>query len=144
MKKAIVLLLALASLPFLACADDKPIDKSELPAQALKFIGTHFADSKISFASVDRDLFDKTYDVLFSDGVTLSFDKRGEWKDVDCKKARVPEAIIPDAIRQHVTDNHSANFVREIGRGKHGWEVSLDNGFELKFDPKFRLVEVDD
>jgi hypothetical protein len=89
-------------------------------------------------------LFDRTYEVILADGGSVEFDGDGQWRDIDCKRGRVPQAVIPEAIRDHIAADHSANFVREINRDRRDWEISLDNGLELKFDRRFRLVEYDD
>ena len=40
--------------------------------------------------------------------------------------------------------NFAGRKIVSIDRDKRGYEVKLDNGLDLKFDPKFRLVEIDD
>ncbi len=144
MKRTLLTLLAAAVMvPLTACAD-KIIDVSKLPRPAQNFIREHFSDAKISIVSVDPDPTEKTYEVLFTDGRSIEFDRRGEWKSVDCERTPVPAGIIPGPIRDHVAANHPDNFVDEISRDWRGYEVSLNNGPELDFNTEFVLVRYDD
>lgn len=144
MKKWILLLgVLLISLP--GWCDDRPIDASALPRPAREFIARHFADARLILATVDRDIMEQTqYEVTFSDGRTVQFDARGEWSEVDCQRSRVPEAIIPQALRDYMAANYPDRFVREISRDKRSYDLSLDRGLELEFDTRFRLVDFDD
>ncbi len=141
MKKLLVLLAL--TFPFVACAD-KPVELNRLPAPARTFIDKHFADAKVSLATVDKDLFETTYDVTFTDGRNVEFNGKGEWKDVDCKRSPLPEGIVPEAIARYIETNYPDNFACDINRDRRDWEVSLNNGLDLKFDTAFRLIEVDD
>ncbi len=140
--KKLFILLALA-VPVMACAE-KPITVEQLPAPARTFISEYFAEAKVSLVTVDKDVFNTDYEVVFADGSRVEFDKKGEWTDVDCGRNRLPEGIVPEAIVRYIANNHPSNFAREISRDRHDWEVSLSNGLDLKFDTAFRLIEIDD
>lgn len=144
MKKLLLLLAILAVSCQKASSDDRPITPEELPQAARVFIDLHFAAAQMLLASVDKDFTDTHYDVVLADGISLEFDRKGEWTDVDCGRGRVPEAIVPEAIRTQLAAHYSTHFVREISRNRRGYELSLSNGLELKYDNSFRLVEVDD
>lgn len=144
--KKIMSTFALLVLAFgVACANvDRPIKAEQLPAAALEFIKTHFAKSTISFAKIDDELIYKEYEVLLSDGTKIEFNGEGEWKDIDCKYGEVPAAIIPKQISDYVAKNYpDARFV-QIDRDRRGYDVSLSNRLELKFDKEFNLVDIDD
>ncbi len=144
MKKLLLsLTIVIASLQMASCKD-RPIDLSQLPQAAREFIGEHFVDASVLLASVDKELFDTHYNAVFAEGFSVEFDRKGMWRDVDCGRGRVPEAIIPEAIRSQLNASHPAGFVREISRDKRGYELTLNNGLELKFNKLFRLVEIDD
>ena len=139
----IVLFLALSvSLPLLA-GDDRPITVERLPGQARAFITAHFADTPISLATMDKEFFDTTYEVFFTDGGKVEFDKNGNWKEIDCKYGRVPEAAVPENIRTYLAANQPGRSVKEIDRDRYDYELKLDNGLELKFDLRFRLIGYD-
>lgn len=147
MKKRIMLLAAAALVGFSApvFADvDRPIEVSQLPASAQKFLADHFAGVEVSFAKVDAGLFDKDYKVIFVDGSKVEFDKNGAWTDVDCKFSQVPAGIVPQPIANYLAEHRPDRTVRSIDRDRRDYEVKLDNGLELKFDLQFRLIDIDD
>lgn len=124
-------------------ADDRPIAVTELPAAARQFLSTHFADAKVAYATVDGRLFDKDYEVAFTDGGKVEFDRNGEWKEVDVRTGSLPAAVIPQPIRQHLTRNYPDTQVQQIERDRRGYEVKLRNGLELEFNNDFALVKID-
>ena len=138
MKKLMMILAGAALLATSAPAfagNDRPIAVGELPAVSQEFIKTHFAGVEVSFSKVDEELFDKDSKVEFA--------KNGEWKDVECKYGEVPAAIVPQQIRDYVTKNYPKNKIVAIDRDRRDYEVELDNGLDLKFDLKFRLIDID-
>ena len=147
MKKVRMLL---ASLSLLAAAapvfasDERPIDVSELPARARQFIETHFADAKVSYATVDGQLLDKEYEVVFTDGRKVEFAKNGEWEQVDAKRGSFPMSVLPQSIHTYLRQNHPDTPVSKIDRDRRGYEVELRNGLELDFDRNGRLLKIDD
>lgn len=144
MKKLFALFLGLFAVYSLVTADnDKPIRVSELPTKAQLFLTTHFKDKKVALAKVENDLLDKTYDVVFTDGEKLEFDKAGEWKEVECKTSGVPASIVPAAILQYVKEHYDGQRILSIERDRKDTEIRLSNGLEIKFDKKNRVIDID-
>ena len=146
MKKSIFILALLSftvAMPKVFADNDRIISVEQLPAQARNFVATHFGDVKISHVKMDTDFFDRTYDVFFSNGNKVEFDKKGLWKDVDCKFTEVPVNIIPVKIRTYVTNNYPNEKILEIDRDRRDYEVKLNNGLKLKFDLKYNLIDID-
>ncbi len=135
--------LLVAAVPVFA-SDERPIDVSALPASARQFIETHFADAKVSYATVEGRVFDKDYEVVFTDGRKVEFDKNGEWEQVDAKRGQFPMAVLPQSIRTYLRQNHPDTPVSKIDRDRRGYEVELRSGLELDFDRNGRLVKIDD
>lgn len=128
-----------------ACADnDKPITVTQLPQTAQQFIKTHFPKEKVAFAKLERDFLETTYEVLFTNSTKVEFYKDGEWKEVDCKYSTVPAKIVPAQIAQYVAQNYPDAQVVQIDRDRRDYEVKLTNGWELTFDLKFNLIDIDD
>lgn len=147
MKKITMILAGIALLATTAPAfagTDRPIAVGELPATAQEFIKANFAGVEVSFSKVDEGVFDKDYKVVFVNGAKVEFAKNGEWKDVDCKYGEVPAAIVPQQIRDYVAKNYPGRKITSIDRDRRDFEVELDNGLDLKFDLKFRLIDIDD
>lgn len=144
MKKLLFLLVCLFALQTVARADDdKPIQINQMPQQAQLFIKKYFADSKVALAKMESDLLNKSYDVIFTDGNKVEFDKKGNWKEVDCKYSSVPAAIIPETIQKYIKTNYPDTKVVKMERDKKEYEVKLTNRTELKFDMDFNLLDID-
>ena len=145
MKKIITIALAVFSLSILtANADnDRLTTKENLPQKAQKFININFKDSKITYVKDERDFLERTYEVLFTNGTKVEFDRNGEWKEVDCRKSSVPIAILPAQILKYVNDNYPDVKVIQIERDRIDYEVKLSNRLELTFDKKFNIIDID-
>lgn len=144
MKKLILLFACLFTLHVAVQADnDKPIQVNQLPQQAQQFIKQHFASKPIAMAKVETDLFYKSYDVIFTNGNKVEFDKKGQWTEVNCKYDAVPLKIIPTAILKYVTANYPKTKITKIERDSKDYEVKLSSGIELTFDTKFNLIDID-
>jgi hypothetical protein len=146
MKKIIVIALAVFSFGILtAKADnDRLIVKENLPQKAQQFIDSHFKGAKITYVKDERDFLERTFEVLFADGTKVEFDRSGEWKEVDCRRASVPAAIVPAQITQYVNSNYPNVNIQQIERDRVDYELRLSNRLELTFDTKFNIIDIDD
>lgn len=124
--------------------NDKVISKNQLPAQAQSFLNENFAGSGISYAKLETDFFERSYEVMLSDGTKLEFTNKGNWKEVDCRYSEVPEAIIPAPVKKYISDNYEGSKVLKIERDSRGYDVKLSNRLELKFNKDFEIVDIDD
>lgn len=145
MKKMLFLFVSLFVMNLAVFADnDKPIQVTEMPKAAQQFINSHFANQSVALAKIETEFLDKTYDVIFTNGDQVEFDKKGKWIKVDCKHTQVPSEIVPVAIQQYVAKNYPDAKVLKIElTDRKGYDVDLSNGFEIEFDKKMRVVEID-
>ncbi|GAE84368.1 PepSY-like domain-containing protein [Bacteroides reticulotermitis] len=144
MKKLMLVLVSLFTLQTVAMADnDKPIQVGQMPQQAQIFIKKHFANNKVALAKMENDFFNKSYEVIFTDGNKVEFDKKGNWTEIDCKHGVVPTAAIPENIQKYVTTHYPDVKILKLERDKKEYEVKLSNRLELKFDSKFNLIHID-
>ena len=124
--------------------NDKPIQVSEMPKIAQEFIKKHFASKSVALAKVDTEFMDKNYDVIFTSGEKVEFDKKGNWTKVDCEHSQVPEAIIPVAIQKYVSQHYPDAKVVKIELTDHkGYDIDLSNGIDIEFDKKMRVRDID-
>lgn len=145
MKKIILSAIVLCTLQLSASAEDKPIEVSALPKQAQTFVSTHFKDSKVALATIDKELIGSTtYEVKFINGNQVEFDANGKWTDVECKATSVPSTIIPEKIATFVNQKHSEAKILKIERDRLGYDLEITGGVELKFDNKGTFVRYDD
>ena len=124
--------------------NDKPIQVTDMPKAAQQFIKNHFPNQSVAMAKMEKEFMDKNYDVVFTDGSKLEFDKKGHWTKVDCGRQEVPQAVVPVAIRKYVSQNYPDAKVQAIElTDRKGYEVELSNGFEIKFDKRMNVIDID-
>lgn len=145
MKASQKILIGLFSLlATVACADnDRPVAITSLPQPAQQFVAQHFGDRTVALAKEDTDILKKSYDVIFTDGCSVEFDGRVDWKEVDCKFSEVPAAVVPVPIQEYVKTNYPDVRILKIERDRREYEVKLSNRVELTFDRWFALVDID-
>lgn len=145
MKKITFLFVCLFALNLTVWAgNDKPIQVTEMPKSAQQFIKNHFANQSIAMAKVETEFMDKNYDVIFTNGDKVEFDKKGKWTKVDCEHSQVPQAIIPMAIQHYVAKNYpEAKVVKIEVTDRKGYDVDLSNGFDIEFDKKMNVRDID-
>lgn len=124
--------------------NDKPIQISEMPKVAQQFIQKHFANQTVAVAKVETEFMDKNYDVIFTNGDKVEFNKKGQWTNVDCKHTQVPVEVVPVAIQKYVSQHYpDAKVVKIEVTDRKGYEVDLNNGFDIEFDKKMNVIEID-
>lgn len=142
MKKSILMVLVLVlTMSMAMMADnDRVISFDQLPAQAQTLLKTHFAEKVPLIVTVDWD----DYTVMYKSGEKLEFDKKGNWKKINCKSSAVPTVLIPEQIKASVKQAFPGASVIKIDRDRRGYDVKLNNGMELEFNKKFQMVDIDD
>ena len=146
MKKLLFLLFGLFLIQGTIKADnDKLIQYKELPQQAQAFVKQHFDETAVALVKMETDFFDKSYEIIFSNGDKLEFDKNGDWKEVDCRYTALPTSIIPTQIKNYVSKNYPDIKIIKIEKKRRGdIEVDLSNRLELTFDSNYNLTDIDD
>ena len=145
MKKLVMMLVCMFAVHTMVMADnDKPIEVSQLPAKAQTFIKTYFNDHKVAMAKLESGMFYKSYDVVFTNGEKVEFDKSGELKEVRCRQSEVPAQIVPEAIRNYVKTNYPDARILQIEYDDNEYEIKLSNRWEITFDSKMRVIDIDD
>ena len=145
MRKWILMLMCVLGVQTMVWADnDKPIQIGQLPTKAQTFITTYFKNHKVALAKMESGLFYKSYGVIFTTGEKLEFDKSGDWTEIQCKASEVPAQAIPAEIRSYVVSTYPDAKILEIERDSKEYEIKLSNGWEITFDSKFRVIDIDD
>ncbi|WP_303012390.1 PepSY-like domain-containing protein [uncultured Bacteroides sp.] len=143
MKKLILLLACVFSFQLAMADNDVPITFEQLPAKAQTFIKQNFPDIKVAFAKMEKEWFDSSYDVIFINGDKLEFDKNGEWKEMKCKRMGVPEKAVPAQILKFVKENYPDAKILRLEKDRYEYEVKLSNFWEITFDLKFNVIDLD-
>lgn len=120
--------------------NDRVITFEQLPAQAQAMLKQHFADKVPLIVSVDWD----DYKVMYQSGERVEFDKKGNWKELDCRVSAVPTALIPEPIKVSVKTTFPGAVIIKLDRDRRGYDVKLNNGMELEFNKNFQVIDIDD
>ena len=126
-----------------ANAQKTVIKKEALPANAQAFLKTHFGSKKPSYILEGKEILSTEYKVQYDNKIEIEFDKKGNWKEVDGKSAKIPSSIIPKKIASYVKDNFRKEKITKIEIGTSGYETKLTNGLELKFSLKGDFTKID-
>ena len=121
--------------------EKKAIDFSALPQTAQDFVNQYFSAKEVSTVFYDSD--DREYEVRFSDGSKIEFDKKGSWEEIK-DRDNVPAAVIPQPINDFLAAHHKNAKVLKISHDRKGYEVELLGDIELKFNKKGKFQRYDD
>lgn len=144
MKKVFIAIACLFTLVTNACADNyQPISQTQLPEKAQTFLSTYFPEAKISLVRKEVDVMELTYDVIFTDGSKVEFDRKGNWTEVDCLTHTLPAGIVPEAINKVVNTHYPGAEATKIERDHREIDVKLNNRVELTFNKHMQLIDID-
>jgi hypothetical protein len=145
MKKMIFAVLFAACSILNACATkDKVITFDQLPASAQATVLQYFTAADIAYVTLDQEILGKQYEVRFNDGKTMEFEKDGSLRSVDYKLEQVPDALVPEQVRQQVAASFPQAFIVEWGKDDWGWKAELNNKLDVKFNSKLEMIGIDD
>ena len=116
-----------------ADGDEVPVRMHELPDAARTLVDKYFRDIEVTSAMMEKGMA-PSYEVKLADGTKT---------DVERPNGVVPDGLVPQPILKFVAANYPGRHVRGVERDGRNHEITLDNGLELKFNRKFRLVETD-
>ena len=141
MKKYLFLMVALLTMSFNAKADhNQVITYNQLPEAAQTLLKQYFAGKVPLIVTMDWD----DYNIVYESGEKVEFDKQGNWKEIDCKVSRVPSELIPEQIKSHIKATFPGATILKLDRNRRGYEVKLNNGLEVEYNPSFQVVDIDD
>lgn len=141
---SIVALICLITFQIQAFADnDKPISVTQLPVAAQQMIKKHFKNKKVALAKMETGLLDKSYEVVFTNGEKLEFDRKGNWTEIECKLSAVPAGVVPVKIANHIKANYPGSKVLKLEKDNNEYDVKLSNNIEITFNKNFQVTDID-
>ncbi len=137
MKKIILLVLGMFFFSGIIHAEnDKPIKVEQLPGKAQQFIKTYWGNTEVSYAKMEKELLETTYEVTLVNSIQIEFNKDGAWKEIKSKYAAIPNAVILKPIIVYVEKNYPQQTIKKITQERNYYEIELENELELQFDKK--------
>ncbi len=128
---------------------DEDIAPGDLPADVLDFIATYFPGTTIEEAERENN---GNYEIELSNDVEIIFDADGTFlgraddddnDDKDDDDIEVSE--LPQVILDYIATNYPNNTIIEAEReDDNAFEVTLNNGVELEFDPDGTFLDAED
>ena len=119
--------------------EDKLINEAQLPNNAQSFLQSYFSEEKVD--NVIREGKSNDYEVTLVSGAEVDFDHSGSWKEVDCNYERVPSLLVPSAILNKVANRYGIDAqIIWIKRTKKGYEIELNNGVEVSFNKRYKIL----
>ena len=120
---------------------DVPVSLDKLPEAIKTFVQQNFPENPIVYAEQDWN----SYECRLNNGTKVEFDKKGEWKKVDCEMMTVvPAAIIPAPIKEYVSASFADSPIIKIEKERYGYKVELANDLELMFNKQGAFMGMDD
>ena len=141
--KKFFMLMAAMMLTFnvaLMADDNRVITYDQLPQTAKTLLSQHFAKKVPLVVTMDWD----EYEILYQSGEKVEFNKKGEWKSIDCRVSAVPSVLIPEQIKSHIKATFPGTTIIKLERDRRGYGVKLNNGLEVEYNTRFQVVEIDD
>lgn len=144
MKKILLVLAVMLGVISASARDNYSRDINDLPVAAQTVIKNHFK-KEVSHIKIEKEWGRVSeYDVVLVDGSEITFDSRGNWKDIEVKgTGSVPSALILNSISTYVKQNQKKARIIGIEKNRSGYEVELSNGVEMKFNLSGQFLRYD-
>lgn len=145
MKRLLLIMALLVGIFSASARNNYSHDVNILPIAAQTILKNNFK-SGVSHIKIEKDWGKVSeYDVVLTDGSEITFDKNGNWKDVEVKVGNsVPSVFVPSAIQAYVKENQKKTKIVGIEKNRSGYEVELSNGVEMKFNSEGKFLRYDD
>ncbi|MBO7199767.1 MAG: PepSY-like domain-containing protein [Bacteroidales bacterium] len=110
--------------------------KDKLPIKAQNFINYSFGAERIVYVKESRSIFlRKKFLAVFSNGMKIEFDSRGNWVDIKFVKDGLPNNIVSQKILDYLKENYVSAFILELEKmSRNMLRVLLSNKRELYFN----------
>lgn len=145
MKKILLIMALVAGILSASARDNYSHDENILPVAARTTIKNNFKAS-INHIKIDKEWGSiAEYEVVLNDGTEISFDKNGNWKDIEVKiSSTVPSSLVPVSISNYVKQHQNKTRIVGIEKKRSGYDVELSNGVEMKFNTEGKFLRYDD
>ena len=118
-------------------------DITKLPAKGQGFIAQNHTDKQLSYIKIDKKHSHKEYDLVFTDGTEVEFDKDGDRKDITSKAAPFSVHVILQTIKVYLDQIYSNIAVDDLVNTRSGYDVEWVKDLFLRFDPSGSFMRVD-
>lgn len=138
----VLLLSVLLVFSITSCVDDKIIPATDLPQEISTYLESHFPENTVVQATVDNELFSKSYEVILKDNTTLKFNSKNKITDIEAT-SKLPNSVIPIQILDYVKTNYPNEVITDWELEDKNQQVELDNGITLEFTMEGEFLRID-
>lgn len=145
MRKLLFMMAIMAGFFTASARDTYSHDVNVLPMAAQIVVKNNFK-AGVNHIKIDKEFGRVSeYDVILTDGTEITFDRNGNWKDIEVRRnGSVPAAFVPAAISTYVKQNQKKAKIVGIEKNRSGYDVELSNGVDMKFNTDGKFVRYDD
>ncbi|HMR20162.1 MAG TPA: PepSY-like domain-containing protein [Sphingobacterium sp.] len=135
----------LMTLVFVSCEKEEFIMVDGLPKSGSEFLEQHFSGAKVSNVKKEKEGLNGTeYTAYLESGITVKFDKNGNWEEVEApNNDALPTSFIPAKIVEYVQEHYPSFGINSIDKEKNRYDVELTNGLDLEFNSAGDFVRID-
>lgn len=128
-----------------SCEKEKIVGLDDLPATGATFLKEHFNNVAILSVTKEKEGLSGTeYKALLDNRTEVTFDKNGNWKEVDAAdNIAIRTTFILPAIVNYVNTNYPNADFNSIERENGNFDVELTNGLDLVFNKQGDFVRID-
>lgn len=145
MKKILLALVAVMAVFTVSARDSYSRDVNVLPAAARTTLKSNFK-SDVNHIKIDKSLGRVSeYDVVLNDGTEITFDRSGNWKEIEVKRSgEVPAFFVPQLMAKYIGQYQKGSKIVGLEKKRTGYDVELSNGVEMRFDKDGKFVRYED
>lgn len=145
MRKILIVIAVILGVFSASARDTYSHDVNVLPAAAQTVIKNNFK-AEVSHIKIEKEWGSiSEYDVVLNDGSEITFDSKGNWKDVEVRQDKsVPASFVPTAVAEYIKKNQPNAKINGIEKKRSGYTVELNNGVEMVFDSNGQFKRYDD
>lgn len=138
------MLMAMLVVGVASAADEYSRNPLVLPTAARTTLDRNFK-AEVSIIKIDKTLGRvDDYEVVLTDGTEIKFDRSGNWKEIEVARDRkIPADFVPAGVATYVKNYHKGANVVGIEKERSGYEVTLSNGVDMKFDKQGNFKRYD-
>lgn len=112
------------------------IPESQLPQAAKDFINKAFTGVKISV--VEKETIG--YDVVLSNGMTVEFNNKGEWRNIDSNYNPIPFSVLPENVANVIKSTYSDAIMLDVEKIGKNYQIELNNNVKMTIRPDGKII----
>ncbi|NAW52133.1 hypothetical protein GNY06_12375 [Elizabethkingia argentiflava] len=135
-------LIALALMAInLMIAQKQSIPKSQLPSSAQSFLNQHINGRPFIYIKNAENPNDINYTVKYNNGVEITFQSDGGWKEISAKETQMPTSFIPPAMISYINTHYPEDVMIKIMQTPDRYDITLKSNRNLRFDRQGKFLK---